>query len=214
MSYRIVIYKNNVRVKILGRSRVLKNIEDKFSDLIKYNEVIIPKKIVNNKKLTPANYELMILESKEVSNGDSIVRDRFGRIIRNREIEPGWLIVDRVNWEVEDTFKVFNYKERFTCKDIVKKLLLPNLSPKQICCVLNKLIIEDDNDNMEVITCKNEFECGRLHDTLSDICKNFKVKSILFFGKSTPENRSRLYPKILKVTGCKKSRVYRTSTRP
>lgn len=214
MSYRIVLYNNGKKQKIIFKSNNLGGIKTKYINMIKHNEVIVPKKIVNNKKFRPVNYELMLLESKEVSKGEIVVRDRMGKIIRDREIDRGWLLLERSNWKLEETFKVFGKKNRMNCVQIVKQILLPNKIHKQVCCVLNKIIIEDDNDHMEIITCKNVYDAGRLHDALQDICKKFEIKSIMFFGKSTPENRSRLYPKILKKTGWKKSRVYRTSTRP
>lgn len=213
MSYRIVRYKNGKKEKILFKSSKLNGIKNKFLSLVRNNEILIPKKLVNNKKLKPVKYELLLMESKEVSKGEIVVRDYLGKIIRNREVEPGWLVLERSDWKVEETFSVFGKKDRMNCLEIVKQLLLPNKVPKQVCCVLNKLVIEDDNDHMEIITCKDMYECGRLHDTLKDVCTNFNVKSIIFFGKSTPENRSRLYPKILKFTGWKKARVYRTCTR-
>lgn len=214
MSYRIVLYNNGKKQKIIFKSNNLGGIKTKYINMVKHNEVIVPKKIVNNKKFKSVNYELLLLESKQVSKNEIVVRDRVGKIIRNREIESGWLILERSNWKVEETFKVFGRDDRMNCVQIVKQILLPNKVYKQVCCVLNKLIIEDDNDHMEIITCKNKYDSGRLHDALQDICKKFEVKSVIFFGKSTPENRSRLYPKILKKTGWKKSRVYRTSTRP
>ena len=213
MPYKIVVYKNNKKEKILFKSSKLTGLKNKFLSLIKNNEVLIPKRIVSSGKIKPVKYELMVLESKDVSKGEIVVRDHMGKIIRDREIEPGWLILDRSNWKVEETFSVFGKKSRMNCLEIVKELLLPNRIPKQVSCVLNKLIIEDDNDHMEIITCKDRYECGRLHDTLKDLCINFNVKSIIFFGKSTPENRSRLYPKILKFTGWKKARVYRSCTK-
>jgi|694.fasta_scaffold00011_49 hypothetical protein len=213
MPYKIILYNNGKKCKLFHKSTNLNNVTLKFSNMVKNNEVIIPKKLVNSKKLKPVHYELMLLESKDVSKGEIVVRDSLGKIIRNREIEPGWLIIDRVNWKVEETFKVFRKKDRMTCLEIIKQILLPNKTPKQVCCVLNKLIIEDDKDHMEIITCKNYYECGRLHDTLQDVCKNFNIKNIMFFGKSTLENRSELYPRIMKVTGWTRDRIHRTSTR-
>lgn len=213
MSYRIVRYKNNKKEKIIFKCNKLTEVKHKFLSLIKNNEVIIPKKIVNSGKLKKVKYELVLLESKNVSKGEIVVRDYLGKIIRNREIELGWLILDRSNWKVEEDYTVFNRKKRMTCLEIVKELVLPNKVHKQIYCVLNKLVIEDDNEHMEIITCKNRYECGRLHDALKDICINFNIKSIIFFGASTLENRVRLFPKIVKFTGWSMDRVYRTSTR-
>jgi hypothetical protein len=214
MSYKIVLYKNGKKDRVFFKSDKLNGIKNKYIHMIKNNEVIIPKKLINNLKLKSVNYELILMESKDVSKGDNVVRDHMGKIIRDREIESGWLVLERFNYKVEENFKIFGKDKRMTCVEIVKQLLLPNKVPKQVYCVLNKLIIEDDNDKMEIITCKNESESGRLHDALRDICKKFEVQSILFFGRATPENRSRIYPKILKVTGWKKYRVYRKSTRP
>ena len=214
MSYRIVLYRNGKKNKIIFKSDKLNGIKTKYIHMIKHNEVIIPKKLINNLKFKPVTYELLLMESKDVSKGDIVIRDSMGKLIRDREIEPGWLILERSNWKIEETFKVFGKDNRMDCVQIVKQLLLPNKTPKQVYCVLNKLIIEDDDEHMEIITCKNEYESGRLHDALRDICKKFEVQSIVFFGKATPENRSKIYPKILKITGWKKYRVYRKSTRP
>jgi hypothetical protein len=214
MSYKIVLYRNGKKDKNIFKSDKLNGIKIKYINMVKHNEVMIPKRLVNNEKLKPVNYELILMESKDVSKGEIVVRDYMGKIIRDREIEPGWLVLERSNYKVEETFTVFGRNKRMTCIEIVKELLLPNKLPKQVYCLLNKLVIEDDNDHMEIITCKNEYESGRLHDVLRDVCRKFEVQSIIFFGRANYETRSRIYPKILKFTGWKGNRVYRRTTRP
>jgi hypothetical protein len=213
MSYKIVLYNNGKKRKILHKSNDFNNIKAKFLSMVKKNEVLIPKRLVNSGKLKKVNYEILLLESGEVSKKEIVVRDRMGKIIRNREIESGWFILERENWKIEEKYTVFGRKKQMTCMEIIKELLLPNKVPKQVCCVLNKLVIEDDNDKMEVITCKDRYECGRLHDTLMDVCRNFNVTSIIFFGKATLVNRSRLFIKICDYTGWTMDRVYRSCTR-
>lgn len=214
MSYRIVLFNNGKKSKVIHKSKNLGALKNKYIALIRNNEVIIPRKYVVNQKLKSVNYELMLLESKDVSKNEVVVRDMMGKIIRNREVDPGWLALEKTQWKVEETFKVFGRTDRLTCTQIAKELLLPNKVYKQVYCLLNKLIIEDDNDHIEVITCKNRYDAGRLHDALQDITINFGITSAVFFGAATPENRSELYPKLMKFTGWSKMRLYRNSTRP
>ena len=84
---------------------------------------------------------------------------------------------------------------------------------KQIIVVHNKLLIYNENQ-FDMVICKNLEDAQRLHHTLAKICKKQKIKSLLFMGTATPATISRMYDLILENTNWNIDKIRRTSTRP
>ena len=84
---------------------------------------------------------------------------------------------------------------------------------KQIIVVHNKLVLHNE-DQFEMIICKNKLDAQRLHHTLHKACKKNKIKSIIFMGTASPATVSRMYELIHENTKWPMEKVRRTSTRP
>ena len=84
---------------------------------------------------------------------------------------------------------------------------------KQIIVVHNKLIIYNE-DQFEMVICKNLEEAQRLHHTLAKIAKKQKIKSLLFMGTAGKVMVGRMYDLIHDRTGWPYTKIRRTSTRP
>jgi hypothetical protein len=84
---------------------------------------------------------------------------------------------------------------------------------KQIIVVYNKLIIYNE-DQFDMVICKNMEDAQRLHHTLAKIAKKQKIKSLLFMGTASQAMVSRMYDIIVEETGWDILKVRRTTTRP
>jgi hypothetical protein len=82
---------------------------------------------------------------------------------------------------------------------------------KEIIVVYNKLIIYNENQ-FDMVICKNLEDAQRLHHTLSKICKTKKLKP-LFMGTATKATRTRMYDIIHEETGWPYIKIRKTSTR-
>jgi hypothetical protein len=79
--------------------------------------------------------------------------------------------------------------------------------------VYNKLIIYNE-EQFDLVLCKNLEEAQRLHHTLAKIVKKQKIKSLLFMGTASKANIGRLYDLIHDETGWAYTKIRRTSTKP
>ena len=84
---------------------------------------------------------------------------------------------------------------------------------KQIVIVHNKLIIYNE-DQFDMVICKNLEDAQRLHHMLAKISKKQKIKSLLFMGTASKATISRMYDLIHDETGWAYTKIRRTSTRP
>jgi chemotaxis methyl-accepting protein methylase len=84
---------------------------------------------------------------------------------------------------------------------------------KQIIVVHNKLIIYNE-EQFDMVICKNIEDAQRLHHTLAKIAKKQKFKGLLFMGTASKLMIGRMYDLIVAKTGWKIEKVRRTSTRP
>ena len=77
----------------------------------------------------------------------------------------------------------------------------------------NKLLIENDDD-FDIVICKNKNDCIRLYNELEKECVERKIKQIMFFGFVRDVNRKTTTQKIMEKTGWDKVKVNRDSTKP
>ena len=114
-------------------------------------------------------------------------------------------------------FKTWCFLHRFPAiSEIVKRLVSGAHSKKmvkQIIVVHNKLIIYNE-DQFDMVLCKNLEDAQRLHHTLAKIAKKQKIKSLMFMGTASKVMVGLLYDLIVERTGWDIKKVRRRSTRP
>jgi hypothetical protein len=84
---------------------------------------------------------------------------------------------------------------------------------KQIIVVHNKLLIYNE-EQFDMVICKNIYEAQRLHHTLAKIAKKQKIKSLMFMGTASKVMVGKMYDLIQSKTNWKIQKIRRTSTRP
>ena len=217
MKYRVILISNGVYRKTL---HVCKTRETAFKNFYKIkdeNKVFFPKKFINSHGIKPVKYEICVTKPTEKDDVFRVRRDDYGKLYTEQPLGD-WTILHSDDYDVEETFFIYGYEEKIrpTITEVVKRLMINAHSKKtvkQVIVVYNKLIIYNE-DQFDMVLCKNLEEAQRLHHTLAKISKKQKIKTLLFMGTASKANIGRLYDLIHDETGWKYSKIRRTSTRP
>lgn len=219
MEYRIILTKNKKKIKILHKYKTNKNALNKFNEIINNNIVYFPKLYTNTKKIAKVQYELLLIREKMGTDEYLVDRDEMGKLKEIKCKNDKWLIINRVPYYFEETFWVFGYcpkHERFSIRDILKKILLKDIAKKnytmQIILVRNKLIFQDFND-IQIVICKCPEDAGRLHDALYKSARTTRMDKLLFMGRAKGTVKTALYKRIQEKTGWGIKKLYRPTTR-
>ena len=217
MSYRIVLLSNGKYKKTLYKCKTIENVYLKFHKMKEDNNVLYPKKFLNTNGIKSVKYEICITKPTEDNDSFRLLRDEYGKLYTENPLGD-WTILTSDEYDIEETFYIYGYigDERPTIREIVKRLMIGAHSKrmvKQIIVVHNKLIIYNE-DQFDMIICKNLEDAQRLHHTLAKIAKKQKIKSLLFMGTATPANVGRMYDVIHEETEWPYTKIRRTSTRP
>jgi hypothetical protein len=219
MIYRVILIANGIYKKTLHTSKTIETAYLKFHSLKEENKIMFPKKFINTNGIKPVKFEICVTKTTEEDDKFRILRDDYGKLFTEKPIGD-WTILISDLFDVEEKFWIYGMdnskKDRLTITSVVKKLMTgahAKKMVKQIIVVHNKLIIHNE-DQFEMIICKNILDAQRLHHTLARIAKKQKIKSLLFLGTATPGNISRMYEIIHEETGWPYRKIRRTSTRP
>lgn len=217
MTYRVVLLCNGEYKKTLHRARTLETVFMRYHKLKDENNVLFPKRFVNSNKIIQVKYEIAVTKPTEDSDSFRILRDEYGKLYTEEPLGD-WTVLASQDYELEETFMIYGleYKngERPSIREIVKRLMINAHSKKnvkQIIVVYNKLLIYNE-DQFDMVLCKNMEEAQRLHHTLAKIARKQKIKSLLFMGTATKANIGRLYDVIHEETGWSYEKIRRQST--
>ena len=219
MVYRVILLANGEYKKTLYRCRTKESVFLKYHSLKEENKnVMFPKKFLNGNSIKSVNYEIGITKINEEGDNFRTLRDNLGKLYTEPKLGD-WTILITSEYFIEETFWIYGFDKKInrpTIKDIVKKIMIGAHSKKkvkQIIVVHNKLIIYDE-EQFDMVICKNLLEAQRLHHTLAKIVKKQKIKSLLFMGTCSKAMIGRYYDLIHEKTGWAYTKIYRTSTRP
>jgi hypothetical protein len=217
MKYRVILTSNGEYKKTLHISKTRETAFKNFHKIKDENKVFFPKKFINSHGIKPVKYELCVTKPTEEGDVFRTRRNDYGKLYTEPPLGD-WTILHSDEYDVEETFYIYGYeeKERPTITEVVKRLMVNAHSKKmvkQVIVVYNKLIIYNE-DQFDMVLCKNLEEAQRLHHTLGKIAKKQKIKSLLFMGTASKANIGRLYDLIHDETGWEYRKIRRTSTKP
>jgi len=218
MEFRVVLVSNGVYKKTLHRCKTRETAFLNFHKIKEQNKVLYPRKFINTKGIIPVKYQIYITKPTEPTDTFRTLRDDYGKLYTEKALGD-WTILHSDEYEVEETFWIYGYnpkKERPNISEIVKRLMVGAHAKnmvKQVIVVYNKLIIYNE-EQFEMVLCKNLQDAQRLHHTLAKIAKKQKIKSLMFMGTASKANIGRMYDLIVEKTGWPITKVRRRSTRP
>jgi hypothetical protein len=219
MQYRIVLIKNKKKKKLLFKTQSPEDATKKFRELRKANKIDLPQKYMNYKGIIPVKYEILLIKKRTDNDKNRFIRNEMGQLVEEINESEKWVILDSAPYNLEETFWVYGYDsrfERFTIKDIIKKILMKGIrgknQTKQIVVVKNKLVIR--GDDLDLVICKCQDDCERLHNKLKEVAMNSDMDKLLFLGRASEKSCSDMYDLIQEKTGWSKTKIWRTTTRP
>lgn len=219
MEYRVILLSNGVFKKTLHKSKTPQTAFLNYHKLKEENNVLYSKKFINSLGIKPVKYQICVTKIKEEGDTFRILRDDYGKLYTEKPIGD-WIILDSDDYQLEETFYIYGYEmkdgQRPNITEVVKRLMVnahAKKAVKQIIVVYNKLIIYNE-EQFDMVLCKNLEDAQRLHHTLAKIAKKQKIKSLMFMGTASPATISRMYDLIHEETGWPYIKIRRTSTRP
>ena len=133
MKYRIVKTNNKNKVKLVLETASFDSILTEYRHMLTNNKVDLPKKYINKGEIKPLETELLLLKERVSTDTNRIIRDKMGRTIEEKSDSDKWVILDSNIYYEEESFYVFGYDSklnRFTVRDIIKKILMNGIKSK------------------------------------------------------------------------------------
>jgi hypothetical protein len=218
MEYRVVLVANGEYKKTLHKCKTKETAFINFYKIKDENKVLYPKKFINTSGIKPVKFQIYITKPTEEGDSFRLLRDEYGKTYTEKPLGD-WTILHSDDYQVEETFWVYGMDakaERPTISEVVKRLMQGAYAKKmvkQVIVVYNKLIIHNE-DQFDMVLCKNLEDAQRLHHTLAKIAKKQKIKTLLFMGTASKAMIGRLYDLIHDETGWPYRKIRRTTTRP
>ena len=221
--YHIIITSNGREIKDIYHSAKETSVYNKFNALVKKNSetVVFPVRYINNNGLKDANYEIVIIKSKDKKDAsETKIRDEYGRYVSYVSSSDDWIIVDRAKYDREETFWVYGFHPQLDRKNF--RWIFDNYikdgcnkySFKNILVFKNKLII-DTNGKLNIVLCKNRNDCIRLFNQLEEKSIDKKLKYIIWGGDiSNSPIKKDIIKRLLEYTGWNYDKLRRNSLRP
>lgn len=218
MVYRVVLVSNGVYSKTLHRCKTKDTAFINYHKIKEANKVHYPRKFINTNGIHPVKYQICVTKVTEDGDVFRTLRDDYGKVYVERPLGD-WTILDSDTYLIEETFWIYGLNpkaNRPNISEIVKRLMTGAYAKnmvKQVIIVHNKLLIYNENQ-FDMIICKNLEDAQRLHHTLGKIAKKQKLKSLMFMGTAGPAMIGQMYDLIHDKTKWPYTKIRRTSTRP
>lgn len=222
--YHIILTNHGRQLRHLFYTDTEPKVYKEFRRLLKESEkVVFPIKFNNEKTvIIPSQYELVIIKVKS-GNESTItkVRDEYGKYTDCQTSSPDWIVLDRAQYYIEETFWVYGFHPKMQRKtfgwivdEFIKKGIKEPYCFKNIVVYLNKLLI-DTNGKLDIVFCKNKSDCTRLYNEIEKIVQKAKYKNVAMMGDVSKSKYLNLWvDKIRKRTHWNDKKIRRNSTRP
>lgn len=220
--YKIVGVLNGKQNEYFGQYSSLEDAYASFQELEKRNsEIIFRRKVINAGTLKDSRDEYLLLQKNRNGDlGNTMLRNKFGKLVEQISSNPKWIIYDKCERYVEETFWIYGHcpkTDRKTFKWVYDNMIIGGLVKdydiERILFYKNKLIIKYDDGKLGIVICKNCSECLRFYNLLQEWCK--KNRQIFFLGSfdKISDRRRELEEELMEYTGWTKIKIQRDSTR-
>lgn len=216
--YRVILVSNGEYKKTLHRCNTRDTAFINYFKIKEANKVFYPRKFINTNGIKPVKYQICITKVHEDDDTYRVLRDDFGKLYTEKPIGD-WTILESDEYLIEETFWIYGLNpkaDRPNISEVINRLMIGAWAKnmvKQVIIVHNKVLIYNEQQ-FDMIICKNLEDAQRLHHTLAKIARKQKIKSLLFMGTAGPAMIGQMYDLIKLKTGWKIEKIRRTSTRP
>lgn len=204
--YKVVIFKNKTKKKVIKKYKDLNNAILFFDNLIKKNQEIQFEKSLENGLV--CDYELLIIGPYQ-SNKEFFVKDKLGKNIKIYSNDGDFSIYKISEYKLEEKLFHINKKTKIGFSEFIKKYI--NVSGLKCISKLNNKIIHQIDDKFNLFSCKSDDDCSRFFDYLEDYVFENKRMDCLIVRDFDPTQKKYLYD-VLEKNGFSKDFLYRRST--
>ena len=128
--YKLVLYENNNRLKVLYNYTRVKDAKYRF-DLLTSKSSSLKKEIIyKDKELVNVSYKLFLTKKREENDKSISVRDEYGKLLEDVVNDPNEVVVDVSDYEIEEQYSVTGANRKLSAYEILNSVLLNKLSER------------------------------------------------------------------------------------
>ena len=224
--YHIILTSRKKRIETLARFTNETEAYSYFYEVsVENKNVVFPVRYLNYKGIIPSDYEIYIIKQKEDSDDDNVtkLRDEYGELIEHETDNEKWIIVDKKQWEIEETFWVFGHHPLYDRKtfswifdDFIVNTQQDKYDFRNVIVYNNKFIVDCVGD-LKIAFCKNMSDANRMYDMVEKMCAERKYKHVLFSGNLRSYSRKfrqEWIDRLCEFTSFNRTKIKRTNLRP
>lgn len=205
-NYLIVIFKNNIKSKLINKFITEDKAVNYFKGLKKKMEsVIFPVEFKNGKSV---KLELALLTNKPTKN-NLFLKDDIGRQIKINLSDENFTIKEILKYKEEEKFLEVRKNKKLDSLEFLEKFL--NKTGVKMLSKLNNKVILQNDDKVDLFTFKNIKESERFLDCLQNYLFENNKKDCIIVKDVSITQRKYLY-EILVNEGFNKKYLFRQST--
>ena len=205
-NYLIVIFKNNIKSKLINKFITEDKAVNYFKGLKKKMEsVIFPVEFKNGKSV---KLELALLTNKPTKN-NLFLKDDIGRHIKINLSDENFTIKEILKYKEEEKFLEVRKNKKLDSLEFLEKFL--NKTGIKMLSKLNNKVILQNDDKVDLFTFKNIKESERFLDCLQNYLFENNKKDCIIVKDVSITQRKYLY-EILVNKGFNKKYLFRQST--
>ena len=207
VNYFVVLFKNKLKKKIIKKFVTLKKATQFYEKKLVESDDVIFDVIVENGQ--PSQYEIGIIELSSRQLVPVYMTDEMGRSKKVKLDEDGMTLFKITQFKKEESLFDIQTNKRIFTQEFIKKYLKSD-GLKMVSVLNNKIVVQND-DVVNLFSCKNETESSRFIDCLSNHFFKIKRGDCLFIKDYSTPQRKYLYS-LLESKGYDKKVLYRKFT--
>jgi len=111
--YRIILTKNGKYKKTLHKSMKRETSFINYHKFLDENKkVIFPREYINYNGIRKVNYMIYVVKNLEEGDEPRILRDKLGKLYKEKPLFGMWTVIDSHEFKVEETFWMYGHIKR------------------------------------------------------------------------------------------------------
>jgi hypothetical protein len=207
VNYFVVLFKNKLKKKIIKKFVTLKKATQFYEKKMAESDNVVFDVIIETAK--ECQYELGIVELSSRQLVPVYMTDEMGRSKKVKLEDEGMTLFKIAPYKKEESIFDIQTGKKILTQEFIKKYLKSD-GLKMISVLNNKIVVQND-EVINLFSCKNESESSRFVDCLSSHFFKIKRGDCLFIKDYSTPQRKYLYS-LLESKGYDKKVLYRKFT--
>lgn len=214
--YKVVSCHNGRQNEYIGAYVKVEEAYEEVERLLEESKkVVFPARVQIGETIGPYRNEYLILEKNRTGDKEApLLRNEFGKLVRQETNSDVWMVLDKFEYDVEETFWVYGYdptRGRKTFDWIYLNIIMERIQTsydiKRVMLYKNKIVVKDDAGNMDIVFCKTQSDAIRFYNMLAERVK--KIKQVMMLGNYSikGDKRRALETELIEKTGWTKRKI-------